>query len=450
MKEMEPEQEKPPDDGELAPDWMDGKKVDESAFSEYMMKRHPMKCLNGILYDTGGMVNEQRLQKEIYDMITPYVHTNLAKTVARLIDAMRIRAFCDMMPIHDDRIHVANGTLYLDGRFEEKMEFCRNRLPVAYRPDAPQPDLWLKFISELLEPEDIPTLQEFMGYVMLPTNRAQTMMLITGNGGEGKSRIGRVLRALLGDNMNTSSIQKLATDKFACADQEGKLLMLDDDMKTEALPETNTLKAVVTMEDKFDLERKGRQSVQGYLYVRLMGFGNGSLTALYDRSDGFYRRQIGLVVKDKPKDRVDDKQLGDKLITEAEEIFLWCLEGLERLIRQDYHFTVSKEAQRRMEEARREDNNILDFLESTGYIRFEKNTVATSKALYMAYVMWCSDNALKPFSERTFSQHLKSNAGRLNITYDKNISAEYGKTARGYHGVHVQVRTEGFMQMRIA
>ena len=55
--------------------------------------------------------------------------------------------------------------------------------------------------------------------------------------------------------MNTSSIQKLATDKFARADQEGKLLMLDDDMKMEALSETNVLKAIVTMEDKIDLER---------------------------------------------------------------------------------------------------------------------------------------------------------------------------------------------------
>ena len=363
---------------------------------------------------------------------------------------MKIRAYCDCLPAQTDRIHVANGTLYLDGRYDAEMQFCQNRLPVSYKPDAPKPERWMKFLSELLEAEDIPTLQEFMGYVLIPTNRAQTMMLITGNGGEGKSRIGRVLRAILGDNMNTSSIQKLATDRFSRADQEGKLLMLDDDMKMEALSETNVLKAIVTMEDKIDLERKGRQSTQGYLYVRVMGFGNGSLSALYDRSEGFYRRQLALVVKDKDENRVDDKELGEKLIAEAEGIFLWCLEGLHRLIAQNYHFTVSERARQRMEEAKKEDNNILDFLESTGYIRFEQNTMATSKALYTAYVMWCSDNAEKPFAKRTFAAHLKSNAAKLHITYDKNISMDYGKTARGYRGVHVQVRTEGYMQMRIA
>ncbi len=173
-----------------------------------------------------------------------------------------------------------------------------------------------------------------MGYVLLPTNKAQKMMLVIGNGGEGKSRIGRVMRAILGDNMNIGSIQKLATDRFSRADQEGKLLLLDDDMEMKALPDTNILKAIVTLEDKFDLERKGKQSVQGDLYVRLMGFGNGQMSALYDRSDGFYRRQIALQVKDKNANRLDDRDLGEKLITEKEGIVLWCLEGLHRLIDQ--------------------------------------------------------------------------------------------------------------------
>lgn len=444
-----PEPEKPPDDFEY-PDWYDGKKIDEAAFSEHMMKRHPMKCVNGILYDIGGLTNEKRLEKDIYDIITAHVHTNLQKTVSKLIEAIKIRAYCDSLPAQTDRIHVGNGTLFLNGEFDSSMQFCANRLPVRYNPNAPKPEIWFRFLSELLEPDDVPTLQEFMGYVLIPTNRAQTMMLIIGNGGEGKSRIGRVMRAILGDNMNTCSIQKLATDRFSRADQEGKLLMLDDDMKMEALQETNVLKAVVTMEDKIDLERKGRQSTQGYLYVRILGFGNGSLSALYDRSEGFYRRQLVLVVKDKDTNRVDDRQLGDKLMAEAEGIFLWCLEGLKRLISQDYHFTVSEGARRRMEEARKEDNNILDFLESTGYIRFEKNTTATSRALYNAYVTWCCDNAERPFSEKTFSSHLKRNAGKLGIVYDKNISLEYGKTARGYRGVHVLIRSDGCIQMRIA
>ncbi len=178
-----------------------------------------------------------------------------------------------------------------------------NRLPVRYLPDAPEPSQWLSFVGQLLETEDIITLQEFMGYVLLPTTKGQKMMIVICKGGEGKSRISRVLRALLGDSMNTGSIQKVEVDRFARADLEWKLLMLDDDMKLEALPQTNNIKSIVTLEDKTDLERKGRQSEQGDLCVRFICFGNGNLGSLYDRSYGFFRRQIVLTVKERKPDR---------------------------------------------------------------------------------------------------------------------------------------------------
>ena len=101
------------------------------------------------------------------------------------------------------------------------------------------------------------------GLCAVTHDKGQKMMIVIGKGGEGKSRIGRVLRALLGDSMNTGSIQKVEVDRFARADLEWKLLMLDDDMKLEALPQTNNIKSIVTLEDKTDLERKGKQSEQG-------------------------------------------------------------------------------------------------------------------------------------------------------------------------------------------
>ena len=238
----------------------------------------------------------------------------------------------------EDRVHFKNGTYFLDGTFSPEKEWTMNRLPVSYNPDVPKPERWLSFLDDLLEPEDIPALQEFMGYVLIPSNRGQKMLLMIGKGGEGKSRIGRVLRALLGDNMNTGSIQKLENDRFHRSDQEGKLLFLDDDMRMEALPSTNNIKSIVTMEDKIDLEQKGKQSRQGYLYVRIICLGNGSLKSLHDQSYGFYRRQVIITTKDRPPDRVDDCYLGDKLRAEADGIALWCLEGLKRLRENGFRF----------------------------------------------------------------------------------------------------------------
>jgi len=268
------------------------------------------------------------------------------------------------------------------------------------------------------------------------------MLLIIGKGGEGKSRIGRILKRIFGHNMNSGSLQKLETDKFARADQEGKLLYLDDDMKTEALPSTNVIKAIVTAEDEMDLEKKNQQSYQGLLVCRILAFGNGTLKSLFDRSKGFYRRQIILETKDVPPDRINDPYLADKMMEEVEGIVLWCIEGLERLIRNDYQFTISNKSQLLMDEMQEDDDNILSFLESTGYIRLEKGTHATSKDLYIAYCRWCNDNLDVPVSERSFARRFKERSSDYGMTYDKNISVGNGRFCRGFRGIHVKVRTK--------
>jgi len=61
-------------------------------------------------------------------------------------------------------------------------------------------------VKQLLHEDDIPTLQEYMGYCLIPSNKGQQMLFLVGKGGEGKSRVGLVMRVLLGDNMCNGSI----------------------------------------------------------------------------------------------------------------------------------------------------------------------------------------------------------------------------------------------------
>ena len=55
-----------------------------------------------------------------------------------------------------------------------------------------------------VEPEDIPALQEYLGYCLIPSTKGQKMLMLIGKGGEGKSRIGVVMNAIFGLNMNTT------------------------------------------------------------------------------------------------------------------------------------------------------------------------------------------------------------------------------------------------------
>ena len=423
------------------PAWFDGKTINETLFCEEFLAEHPMVSVSDTFFTKNGRVtDENRLKKEIYDRIKPYVTGGIARKITGLLDVLRVECYCPGLPLYQDRIHVANGTLFLDGRFSEHRDFCRNRLPVAYHINAPQPVKWLHFLSQLLEPEDIPTLQEFMGYCLIPSTKGQKMLILTGRGGEGKSRIGLVLRALLGSNMNTGSIAKIETSPFARADLAHQLVMLDDDMKLEALPQTNNIKAIVTAELPMDLERKGRQSYQGDLYVRFLALGNGTLQSLYDRSVGFFRRQIILTVKEKDPNRRDDPYLAEKLCSEAEGIFLWALEGLHRLIDNDYRFTISDAAKENMTAAVSEGNNIVEFLNSEGYIRFKADFEASSRELYSVYRLWCEDNAAMPLSAKSFCAYLKQNERTYNLEYTNKVHVGNGRFVRGFMGIEVLQR----------
>lgn len=417
------------------PSWFDGKKVDEVAYCESLLTKQEMRCINNHIYSMDGLIEDDKMRARIADDLKPYVRSYLYKTTERFLQTLKVLCVSDPIKPTADRIHFKNGTYLLAEGFVPDREWTMNRLPVVYDPDAPRPERWLSFLSELLNDGDIQTLQEFLGYCMIATNRGQAMLLIIGSGGEGKSRISAVMQTLFGLNMNMGNIGKLESDKFCPADQEGKLLFIDDDMKMEALGSTNTIKTIVTCEGRMYLERKNKQSFQGLMYVRLLCLGNGTLKALHDKSKGFYRRQIIMRTKNKPADREDDPFLKEKLEAEISGIILWCLEGLQRLVNNDFKFTISEQSAQLKADFMEEDNNIKAFLCSEGYIKFAPGERATTKELYDVYRRWCYDNADKPMASSTFSKYLATNAADLRIRPNKNIVNEYNKKVRGYDGV---------------
>ena len=166
---------------------------------------------------------------------------------------------------------------------------------------------------------------------------------------------------------------KLAVDDFETVDYYYELFMI----------QTNHIKSIVTVEDQIDLERKGQQSFKGVVYARLIAFGNGGLHALYDKTDGFYRRQLILTTKDKVEGKEDDPYLIDKLREERDGIFLWELEGLHRLMANNFVFSESDDVKQNLVDAQEEGNNILAFMKSEGYVQFEIGKKISSLISYM-------------------------------------------------------------------
>ena len=121
-------------------------------------------------------------------------------------------------------------------------------------------------------------------------------------------------------------------------------------------------------------------------------------------------------------------------------ILLWALEGLRRLIAQNYHFTVSERTKANRETAIKEGNNIVDFMESEGYFLFKADAQTTSRDFYAVYELWCSDNSEKPMAPKSFSNFLAQHEREYNLEHNNKVRNREGRRVWGFWGIEPIVK----------
>lgn len=119
------------------PVWIDDKgKIVEPEYCRDFLSRHPMRCINDRFYTVDGQLpDENKLKRTIYEEISPWLHAKAAQTVEQIIKALKLAAYTDPLPLQCDRIHVANGTYFLDGTFTEEKSIAATacRCPIRQR-----------------------------------------------------------------------------------------------------------------------------------------------------------------------------------------------------------------------------------------------------------------------------------------------------------------------------
>ena len=417
------------------PVWYDGKQINEVEFCKEFLIEKPLRCVGNRLYSVDGTVSDNKIAGEIYNKLSGFVTSNIAKKSENILKALKYQCRCDGFTAKEDEIHLLNGVLKTDGTFIEGKQFCTNRLNIEYRPNENKPEKFLKFLSEMFESYDILTLQEFLGYCLIPSTKGQAALFIIGNGGEGKSCIGYVLHEIFQNALIEGSFQRIETDKFFPYNLQDKLIMLDDDMQMNALTSTGLIKNLITSKVPITVEAKGQQASQAKIYARFICFGNGLPKALYDKSDGFARRLIILTTKPVPPERIPDPNITDKFISEKNQIFAWIFEGLQRLISNNFRFTVSEKTKRNIADVMSENCNIIDFLADESYVTFGADIKTSSTELYGGYFQWCSMNGLTALKSDSFTKWLKENAEKYKIKYDYNVVNREGRRVRGFKGI---------------
>ena len=358
-------------DCEVFPSWVmvseKGKKsVNEVEFCKMFLQTRRLKCINGQFRDLNGEVDDEHIKHEIAEIIMQHFEEGVYGKVKSVFGTLKLRCYSEPPEVIEDEIHLLNGVLKTGGDFSEEQRFCANRLNIEYSSTAPQPEKFLHFLSDLLEYDDIKTLQEYLGYLLIPSTRGQAMLSIIGNGGEGKSVLGTIIKDIFGSSMVEGSFRRIETDRFFRANLKGKLVFVDDDLQLEALPSTGYIKSLITVQIPTDIEYKGKQSYSEKLYARFLCFGNGTVKSLHDKSHGFSRRMIILSAKPVPADRVNNPNIADEILAEMSGILNWIFAGLRRLIANNYQFSLSERARLNATEMMSDNCNIGRLDEMSG------------------------------------------------------------------------------------
>ena len=172
-----------------------------------------------------------------------------------------------------------------------------------------------------------------------------------------------------------------------------------------------------------------------------MAFGNGTLSSSNDRTEGFFRRQIIITSLPKPENRKDDAFLIEKLIADKEGILLWAIEGLKRLIANEFNFTISERAAENLRNSMEDSSNIISFLRDTQYVKYDSSLECSTADLYSGYIHWCCVNSITAMKKEAFNLWLKQNHKKYNIEYSNNVQSHgNNKKARGYRGIDTTYR----------
>lgn len=294
--------------------------------------------------------------------------------------------------------------------------FSTVQLNASYNVKADCPR-FKQYLKEVLDSDQIPLIQEMLGYFLVPVTRAQKCFVIVGEGGAGKSQLLLVLNQVLLGSENVSNVSWQAlNERFKTAELFGKLANIFADLPTKNIDDNGIFKALVG-EDYLTVEKKNKNPFSFQSKARLLFSCNTIPRNLGDKSEGFYRRLILIRFDHAVPENIKDPNLLEKLRAEADGIFIFALEGLKRLINNNYKFSETERNKRELEQYREESDNVLSFVGECCKLGADYDYGSTK--LYNAYKGFCEDSGVKPYSQKNFVKQLLANIPGTDKGVDK-------------------------------
>lgn len=414
--------------------------LNEHIFASIMIEYLDLAASGSNLYSKGFTISDDVLKNEIVKMLEYLnIQCGLSTKTNKLLDTIKTIAYRQEIEVIDNMIPFANGDLYIE---KDKLVFVENeyklskyRLRVNFncKPTCGGEtlDRWLK---NLFYEEDREVIQQYLGYCLLPTTKAQKALFLVGDAGMGKSIIGVILNAIWGDSvMNIVDVQSLEHDRYMTAELENKLVVYDDDVPTDALKSTGIYKKLITCNIPLTANRKYGRMFKFTPFARIVGCCNEMIVSLYDNTEGFYRRLLPIETRRKSADFIPDPDFENKIRSEIDYIILWALKGIVDLQKNKYKFNESERSKKFLEMERRQGNPFDEFFEDTFTVTGDEDDYIRTVEIIEAYKRWCRENGEVEKAERSLTTWISRNAERLGMEEVRKYVQKV--RTRGYSGI---------------
>lgn len=378
--------------------WVDGKgKINPDLLAAEFMKRNDLFVARNpgtrsdiiFLYRNGVYcrLSETELAGEIRKWIPlgRAAPETINKVVKMILYADMVKTYEDLDA--DERfINLKNGLLDINTGelLPHTPELISTlQLDCSFNTEAKAPK-WERFIeslcydpeSEEIDQEMLTVLQEVTGFLLSPIygyRIKMAIMLFSALGNTGKSVFLSVVSKILGnDSTSNVDFESLGSSRWATGRAFGKRLLAIGDEGGESINSSKIFKQM-TGGDQVPAEFKG---LQGFDYTfRGVICAACNLLPFFsdDKGDHVAERFLMLNCRNTIPQAERDLLLVNKLLEERDGIFVWAMEGLQRFLENDMHFSHCQSAEDLKAEYRAKHDTVYAFLYSGQFVEVTGN-----------------------------------------------------------------------------
>lgn len=272
--------------------------------------------------------------------------------------------------------------------FEKYLKFCW-----GHKPDFQQ---------------RVDCLQEMLAATIFgEATKYQKALLLYGVAGSGKSLLLDVLKQLMPPESWVNIRPDSWGDKYTTCNLKGKLLNIAGELKEDNMIPGGDFKMIISGET-IQAEKKFG-AIYNFNPIACHMFGGNILPKTKDGTGGFNRRWNILSFDRRVPDNIRDPYLADNIVTqEAEAIFAWAVQAVERL-RKNKGYTVVPSSEQLVDVMAMQNNGIRRWINERVLIDPKSDTKTSCMVLFRDYYSYAmSQNIRKGTTISDFEAEFKN------------------------------------------